>query len=39
MELIKDNEGAYDRTDDDKSIEETLTNNPIEEKVNSGQLS
>jgi hypothetical protein len=38
MELVKGNEGTCDETDDDKSIDLTITNNPVEEKVDSGQV-
>jgi hypothetical protein len=39
MELIKDNKEPYDGTDGDKSIDQTITNNPIEAKFDSGQAS
>jgi hypothetical protein len=39
IELIKDNEGPYDRTGDNKSIDYTITNNPVEENFDSGQVS
>jgi hypothetical protein len=38
MELVKGNEGTCNETDDDKSIDLTITNNPVEEKVDSGQV-
>jgi hypothetical protein len=38
-ELVEDKERPYDRTDDDKSIDLTMTNNPVEEKFDSGQIS
>jgi hypothetical protein len=38
MELVEGNEGTWDETDDDKSIDLTITNNPVEEKVDSGQV-
>ncbi len=37
-ELVEDNEGPYDGTDDDKLIDKTITNNPVEEKFDSGQV-
>jgi hypothetical protein len=39
MELIKDNEGPYDGTDNNKLIDQTITNNPVKEKFDSGQVS
>jgi hypothetical protein len=38
MELAEGNEGTFDETDDDKSIDLTITNNPVKEKGDLGQV-
>jgi hypothetical protein len=38
MEIVEGNEGTCDKTYDDKSINLTITNNPVEEKVDLGQV-
>jgi hypothetical protein len=36
--VVEGNEGTCDETDDDKSIDLTITDNPVEEKVDSGHV-